>query len=603
MSWILAVIAAAWGQQASEPTVPALDTKLYRPTFDSRSALWAESAGEIGHDGFMARSMIGYLREPVVFVLEDGDRVGVVGDAALVELVGGYRYDRFRVGLDVPIWMYASSQIAGGSSGLGNVGLDGRVTVLDHTEAPLGLAVSGRLNLPAASTGAPLGPTGLGGQLMAIATLTQDRVQVHGNVGQRFLPYTPLGDRAFGDELFFVLGGGYAFTDDLGVSVDLAGQANYAALRTGASKAPMELLVGGWSRLTDDLVARGGLGRGLTPGIGAPAAHALFMVSWEPAGPKDRDHDGIVDAEDACPDEPEDFDAYEDDDGCPDPSQVIRVRVVDADGNDLDDAVVNVEGGNDVFEGVSGLLVELHAGQYTFSALASDYLPAQAELSVPVDLHEVVLTLSPEVRLGVLDLVVVDVSEAPIADATWTVDGEPGPALAKGSVRYELEEGEYELVVRANGYHPAALAIRAVPGETTEARVVLNPARVAVVREQIEIHETIYFETAKAEIKPESFSLLDEVAELLLDRPDIERVRIEGHTDSRGSELYNQGLSERRAASVLEYLVKRGVEAERLYSVGYGESRPLDPREVPEAWERNRRVDFFIEREAGEAAE
>ena len=65
-------------------------------------------------------------------------------------------------------------------------------------------------------------------------------------------------------------------------------------------------------------------------------------------------------------------------------------------------------------------------------------------------------------------------------------------------------------------------------------------------------------------------------------------------TDSRGSVSSNQRLSEARAASVLEYLADLGVDRARLESHGYGEERPLDPREVPEAWEKNRRVDFFV---------
>ena len=85
---------------------------------------------------------------------------------------------------------------------------------------------------------------------------------------------------------------------------------------------------------------------------------------------------------------------------------------------------------------------------------------------------------------------------------------------------------------------------------------------------------------------------------ILLDHPEIELVRIEGHTDSRGSEASNQSLSDKRAASVRKYLIDKGVEEARLNSIGYGESKPVDPREVPEAWEKNRRVDFFIEKRA-----
>jgi len=77
--------------------------------------------------------------------------------------------------------------------------------------------------------------------------------------------------------------------------------------------------------------------------------------------------------------------------------------------------------------------------------------------------------------------------------------------------------------------------------------------------------------------------------------PEIAKLRIEGHTDSRGSASTNQKLSEARAAAVLTYLVEHGVSADRMSSAGFGESKPIDPREVAEAWDKNRRVDFFVE--------
>jgi OOP family OmpA-OmpF porin len=75
----------------------------------------------------------------------------------------------------------------------------------------------------------------------------------------------------------------------------------------------------------------------------------------------------------------------------------------------------------------------------------------------------------------------------------------------------------------------------------------------------------------------------------------VRRVRIEGHTDNRGDDAYNLQLSQERAASVRAYLVKQGVAAKRLSSIGYGETQPLDPRETEEAWSQNRRVDFWVE--------
>ncbi len=110
----------------------------------------------------------------------------------------------------------------------------------------------------------------------------------------------------------------------------------------------------------------------------------------------------------------------------------------------------------------------------------------------------------------------------------------------------------------------------------------------------------ITFDFNKATIKPEFAPVLDEAEQILKDNPRI-RVTIEGHTDSIGSEAYNQRLSERRADAVKRYLVSRGVEADRLETVGYGKSRPIAPnktpngRDNPEGRAMNRRAELKVQ--------
>lgn len=69
---------------------------------------------------------------------------------------------------------------------------------------------------------------------------------------------------------------------------------------------------------------------------------------------------------------------------------------------------------------------------------------------------------------------------------------------------------------------------------------------------------------------------------------------IEGHADSRGPEKYNMVLSEKRAEQVRQHFLRSGISADRLGTLGYGETSPLDTSETPEAWTRNRRVEFVI---------
>jgi outer membrane protein OmpA-like peptidoglycan-associated protein len=113
-------------------------------------------------------------------------------------------------------------------------------------------------------------------------------------------------------------------------------------------------------------------------------------------------------------------------------------------------------------------------------------------------------------------------------------------------------------------------------------------------KKKIEIGQKIHFATARVRIVRDSFALLNQVAQAIREHSDIKKVRIEGHTDSQGSERYNQRLSERRANAVLKYLQNRKVPPERIEAVGYGESRPIAPNSTRMGREANRRVEFVI---------
>jgi outer membrane protein OmpA-like peptidoglycan-associated protein len=112
--------------------------------------------------------------------------------------------------------------------------------------------------------------------------------------------------------------------------------------------------------------------------------------------------------------------------------------------------------------------------------------------------------------------------------------------------------------------------------------------------DRIEILEKVFFETGSAVIKEESYGLLDDVAKVLVDHPNILKVEIGGHTDSQGSAGYNRRLSQSRSDSVREYLIKANVAAGRLTARGYGEDTPIADNGTEEGRSENRRVEFRI---------
>lgn len=121
-----------------------------------------------------------------------------------------------------------------------------------------------------------------------------------------------------------------------------------------------------------------------------------------------------------------------------------------------------------------------------------------------------------------------------------------------------------------------------------------GPGRVVLTASNIAIMDKVQFETGKADLKEVSFALLDEVAAMLKDNPQVELISVEGHTDSTGSPDFNRKLSQQRAESVAKYLGKKGVKAARMEPKGFGPDRPVADNESDPGREANRRVEFNI---------
>ncbi len=119
--------------------------------------------------------------------------------------------------------------------------------------------------------------------------------------------------------------------------------------------------------------------------------------------------------------------------------------------------------------------------------------------------------------------------------------------------------------------------------------VLLKPVR----QGEVTIMRNVFFETDSYELLPESTVELDRVVETLSQNPTI-KVEIGGHTDNQGAPDYNQKLSERRAKSVVDYLLSKSVSPERVSWKGYGESQPVAPNSSPEGRAMNRRTELKI---------
>jgi outer membrane protein OmpA-like peptidoglycan-associated protein len=249
----------------------------------------------------------------------------------------------------------------------------------------------------------------------------------------------------------------------------------------------------------------------------------------------DTDGDGLYDDEDDCPTKPEDKDGFEDTDGCPEPDN-DKDTILDVD-DECDDDPEDF----DKFEDADGC---------------------------------------PEIdndKDGLAD----KIDQCP--DDPEDMDG------------FEDDDGCPDCDNDKDGVPECPQAVDKCPDQpaNTPDGCPKKYRLVVVTQTKIEIKQTIYFDFNKAKIKPVSFPLLNEVAQALQDNPTI-KVRIEGHTDSQGNDAFNLKLSDWRSKSVREYLIKRGVDADRMVSKGYGESVPIADNRSKAGRAENRRVEFVI---------
>jgi outer membrane protein OmpA-like peptidoglycan-associated protein len=185
-------------------------------------------------------------------------------------------------------------------------------------------------------------------------------------------------------------------------------------------------------------------------------------------------------------------------------------------------------------------------------------------------------------------------------------------AGADGILEVRVDPGVYEVVVTAPGWQQAKTMVKAKEGGSADVQLVLQPNGEIVVDPvagRIYLQRKVFFEVDRAELTRESLAVLDRLVEVLVQRTEVQKVRVEGHTDSTGDDQHNLELSQARAQSVVNYLVKNGIAADRLEAQGFGETRPLQKGDSPDVQATNRRVEFHIlqmgavEGAAGDAGE
>lgn len=213
--------------------------------------------------------------------------------------------------------------------------------------------------------------------------------------------------------------------------------------------------------------------------------------------------------------------------------------------------------------------------------------------------------LKPAPMVGVIQGALVDaVASSAVPGARITVRDSRGREVEvqtddAGNFRFEnVPAGVVHLNVDANGYLPSATDVNVKQKGEQRVTVTLNkrPRRpnVSVIGKELKLGTQIHFVTSSAGILPDSQALLQEIAAVLAQHPEIHGLEIQGHTDDTGGAAFNKRLSQDRAEAVRTALLGLGVDSNRLSAVGYGSEKPLVPNTSEGNRAKNRRVQLVI---------
>lgn len=309
-----------------------------------------------------------------------------------------------------------------------------------------------------------------------------------------------------------------------------------------------------------------GVGPGLTRGLGSPAVRVLGSLAYFMEADTDRDGDGIMDDEDACPDTA----------GVPHEDPKRNGCPSDRD----DDGIYDVDDACPDEAGVASDDPEKHGCP----------LPGDRDGDGIIDDEDA----CPDVK-GVES----DDPEMngcpPDRDGDGIIDDEDACPDVKGVETDDPETNGCPPDRDDDGIYDDDDACPDEPGVRSDDPDKHGCPLAKVEEGQIKILQRIEFETDKAKIRETSEVVLDAVLQIMKEHEEIDMVLVEGHTDNVGKAAYNRRLSQKRAASVVTWLVEHGIDRDRLRFEGKGFDEPIADNDTEVGRQENRRVEFHIE--------
>ncbi len=372
----------------------------------------------------------------------------------------------------------------------------------------------------------------------------------------------------------FSLGLSYRVLDALDLVAETYGSYQLGGDSDSKQKLSQEV-VGGIKLFVErnSYLMMGGGSRAWSKGFEAADVRLILGFVFEPSI-GDRDGDGYKDDQDQCPDEPEDFDGFQDGDGCPDPDN-------DNDGIlDVDDRCPNIAEDRDGDRDDDGCPEASREGDRDGDGIpdSKDKCPDDPEDKDGFE-DEDGCPEHDNDKDGIPDKEDSCPDDAEDKDGFEDEDGCPDPDNDKDQIPDVRDKCPNDPETY-NGFQDE-------DGCPDKGKVIIEGSDIVIL-------EKVQFETNSAKILPQSNEILDAVAATMKGHPEFLVMEVAGHADERSSDEHNLNLTKLRAAAVMAALQQRGVATKRLVSQGYGEYCPIDSASNPVAWEKNRRVDFKI---------
>jgi OmpA-OmpF porin, OOP family len=553
-----------------------VDIQLFRPAVDSRGLLTKNRSDTLGRNDVSFGLWLNFADAPLVV---DNDEI--TEQLLTTNFQASFGVLKFlEVGVSLPFSVVDGPEVdplGGGTlaaQGVGDIGFHIKGRILRTRQNAIGLGALLGVYVPSGDDQNFLssGVVTLAPQFIA-DTLILRRLKLTVNAGAFIRGEDgeitdAAGNQvlAVGNQLHLGAGAGYTLvTDRLDVVGELSALTPLADPFAGGLDTPIEAIGGFKLFLQRNSFLTVGVGAGLDEGYGAPNIRVFGGITFEPLI-GDRDGDGFKDNEDKCPLEPEDYDGFQDEDGCPEEDN-------DDDGIlDEDDKCPNEPG----VEERKGCPIPPPPKDSDGDGMldnddkcpleAEDFDGFQDEDGCPEEDND---------KDGILD------------------GNDECPLEAEDKDRFQDEDGcpekdnDKDSILDIDDKCPDIKGVKENFGCPKDRKIKQSGNTFTT--------EPVLFDVGKATIKKDSFKLLKELADTLKENTQINLLRVEGHTDSDGSDASNDKLSNDRVKAVVDHLVSvGGVDKKRLAFKGYGEGCPIATNATAAGKTKNRRVEFVI---------